>query len=326
MVSVVFLGLMLTMSVVVGLMVSNWFLIVLLMEVGLLTVVFMCFDYKLLSQVSACVKYFLIQSLSSMLLFLIGLLVVFYSELTFLSHMLFVSAMSLKLGVAPLHFWVLPTTRLLPYTLIGIIGSPLKILPLCIFSGYYSFHFAVGDVFWVTTLWLSLYSMLTGMFLGLGATSLREALGASSITHTGWFLLSFQGGSTISYFILYSISLLQLVVFLLSQSSYLISMSLLGLGGLPPFSIFVGKLAVLYSCLSGYLSFGFLIPVVVTSAISLYYYMKFSFLFYLSSHHDGMRFSYPSLLFVGLNMSLGFCVLLFFYGRVGNSFLIYARI
>nr|AFK27962.1 NADH dehydrogenase subunit 2 [Cornu aspersum] len=268
-------------SVMIGCSVTNWFVVVFMMELLLFTVLFMSYEYKLLGQINSCVKYFLVQSVSSLLLLLGGIFCMYLYTMHFFPQSLFLWGLFLKLGVFPLHFWVIPVNKTLTYTLIGVIGSPLKILPLMMMFQYYHFYFSKYSFSSSWFLMLGVMSMVIGMMIGFLAVSLRIMLGASSIAHTGWFLFSIPGYVMVEYFLLYSAGLFLVISSMNFLRSPLSCLSLLCLSGLPPFSVFTGKLMVVYSYMASTNSLVFMILALLTSALSLFYYMKFSLAIYM---------------------------------------------
>nr|UMI33335.1 NADH dehydrogenase subunit 2 [Candidula unifasciata unifasciata] len=270
----------LVLSVLVGLMMSNWFTIILSMELGLFVFIFMCLSYNSLSYARSCFKYFIIQSLSSLLLFLGGLtLFGLYKVDNSLCHIMFHFGFLMKLGGFPMLFWVIPVMLELPYVMIGVMGCPLKVIPLMLYNEYYSMFNTMSSMY--TMGFVSLMTMLFGVWLGLYMKTIRGVLGASSVTHTGWFILSVGSSSLYQYFFLYSVSFLLVLYTLIYNNLFVSSLNILGLAGLPPFSVFVGKMSVIKASFESNISSLFTMLALLVSSISLYYYLKFSFNMYM---------------------------------------------
>nr|ALO81909.1 NADH dehydrogenase subunit 2 [Cernuella virgata] len=259
---------------------SGWIMIILMMELGLFFFVFMCMEYNLLSIARSCLKYFMIQSVSSLLLLVSGLLLFSMLDLpSWLVHLFFLVGVTLKLGAFPMLFWVIPVLGELPFILIGMVGCPLKVLPLMMYSAYYASCNPPVGVNGMN--FISLLTMVSGVWLGLHVKTTRGMLGASSISHTGWFILSTHSASIMKYFMCYAVSLIMVLYYLWGQNSFMGALNLLGLAGLPPFSVFVGKIIVVYTSLRSNISEVFLMLAMLVSAVSLFYYLKFSFSMYL---------------------------------------------
>lgn len=132
---------------------------------------------------SAC-KYYLVQSRSSLLIFSRGFIMSGIdsdSMLDFLCHLILLVGILYKVGLFPLHFWVVPVlrnTRILAcFWLIG----PQKVLSFWLISSMYSYYNKVS-VFLITSIVLT---SAIGVFLGLGKTNVREILSCSSLIETG---------------------------------------------------------------------------------------------------------------------------------------------
>nr|YP_010279283.1 NADH dehydrogenase subunit 2 [Micrarionta opuntia]UKG20833.1 NADH dehydrogenase subunit 2 [Micrarionta opuntia] len=277
-------------SIGVGLMTSQWVMVVLMMELSLFCFIFLCNDYNMLSALNSMIKYFIVQSLGSIMLLLAGLVTVVLLVENYWLHLFTLSGMVLKLGVFPLHFWVIPTVGSLPYEMVFLFGSPLKMLPLMVINKYFSF-FMFNSPFYSALLYLFLMgSMFIGAFLGLVSTSIRTMLGASSITHTGWMLLALKSQTMVEYFMFYSAGLLLVLLGLNSESPMLTAINMLSLGGLPPFSLFTGKMYVLYSSVTCNLPLMVLFLALISAIISLFYYLKFTINFYLKTTRFSVKF------------------------------------
>nr|YP_010622807.1 NADH dehydrogenase subunit 2 [Laeocathaica amdoana]WBF92706.1 NADH dehydrogenase subunit 2 [Laeocathaica amdoana] len=276
--SFMLLILFLNLSLMFGFVVSNWILMVLLMEVTLFTFLFMVFEYNLVAHSSPAIKYFFSQTLGSIMLLLAGLvLMVFLNKGSVLGMYLMLLGMCLKLGVFPMHFWVVPTSMELPYFMLAILGVPMKVLPLILLNNYVD---QVVDInFLYIFMVLGCGSMVMGMMLGLGNTYIRGILGASSVTHSGWFFFGVVSKALVSYFLLYSITLLFVLFSLMFMFYWGSAVGLVALAGLPPFGVFLGKLLVLMSFYQINLPVVFLVPALFSSVFSLIYYLKFSFSF-----------------------------------------------
>nr|YP_009104603.1 NADH dehydrogenase subunit 2 [Camaena cicatricosa]AIS20801.1 NADH dehydrogenase subunit 2 [Camaena cicatricosa] len=263
-------------SMFLGLTVSNYIIMIMLMEVSLFAFIFLVDSNRLPHTMMACIKYFLVQTIGSILLFS-SIMFITYNEQAM--YLLSLPGILLKLGVFPMHFWVLPVNKELSYLLIGVVGSPLKLLPLWYFNNMYTY--IVLSISYLILL-LSTVSMIIGMINGLVSSSIRTMLGASSISHSGWFLLSVLSLDVIAYFLLYTLSFLMVIASLFYSTTWLTTISLLSLSGLPPFSVFMGKLLVIYHLMAFTSTYVYLMVALLSVIASLYYYLKFAFYFYLT--------------------------------------------
>nr|YP_009234193.1 NADH dehydrogenase subunit 2 [Aegista aubryana]AMB49892.1 NADH dehydrogenase subunit 2 [Aegista aubryana] len=275
-----FLTVILLMSLLVGLSTGNSIVMVLSMEISLFTFIFMIYNFKLTIYSSPSVKYFLSQTVGSMVL-LLYILTQDLLETGFFSTSMVLFGLSIKLGIFPLHFWVVPTSVQLPFSMIGVLGIPMKLLPLMML-----FSELQNNILWglsITILYLGLGSMFMGMFLGIKQRSLRGVLGASSVSHTGWLLFALTSMNILMYFSLYALTLICLLWGMSLMDSSVCAISLYALSGLPPFPVFFGKIMVLLTLFNLNFPLHFMVFALLSAVLSLIYYLKFMFIFLLSS-------------------------------------------
>nr|YP_009158067.1 NADH dehydrogenase subunit 2 [Dolicheulota formosensis]AKJ85734.1 NADH dehydrogenase subunit 2 [Dolicheulota formosensis] len=278
-----FLWMIMILSLFCGLTVASPVILILTMEVTLFTFLFMMYSYKLLNYGSTCLKYFVVQSMASlMMLVSCAFNMVYCGGMTVWLVFMMLTGLYLKLGVFPMHFWVISVTEELPYLMLGTLGIPMKILPLNFLWAF--LLTSVGVEYWTYVCMGAIGSMVIGLILGLSMLSIRGVLGASSITHSGWFLLALLSMDIIKYFLLYSMMLSILLWSLNYLNSILVSLSLYGLSGLPPFSIFFGKVLVLSNCFLFQMPLVYVVVALFTSIFSLFYYLKYSFRFYMINY------------------------------------------
>lgn len=238
---------------------------------------------KLTSEAS--IKYFLTQTLAS-ILFILGLLINLTNSGVIWTLFLFLG-LSIKLGAAPFHSWLLTVAESCSWVLLLILLTIQKINPLLIvwFSGRHTNNFNILLIF---------ISVLVGGFIGLIQTSSRLVLTFSSINHLGWLLssLMFNLWLGVVYFSIYFLVLIPVVNFFQKKNVHhinqlpslntgrlrlgLLLIRLISLGGLPPFLGFLPKWVVLQSLVSS----GYFIQALVMVFISLftlYYYLRLTF-------------------------------------------------
>nr|YP_009159100.1 NADH dehydrogenase subunit 2 [Aegista diversifamilia]AKP55337.1 NADH dehydrogenase subunit 2 [Aegista diversifamilia] len=280
MVNMFMLSISLMMTMLVGLSTGNSIVLVLSMEVSLFCFIFMIYNYKLITYSSPSVKYFLVQTVGSMVL-LLYILTHDLLQYGFFNTGMLLFGLSIKLGIFPLHFWVVPTTSELSFSMIGVLGIPMKVLPLALL--FSELQNNLINQLSTIAMYMGLGSMFMGMFLGVKNKSLRGVLGASSVSHTGWLLYAMTSMNILMYFMLYSLTLVCFLWGVSSMDSGVASLSLYAMAGLPPFPIFFGKLLVLLSLYKLNFPPHFLIFALLSAVLSLIYYLKFMFTFYLSS-------------------------------------------
>nr|YP_009113897.1 NADH dehydrogenase subunit 2 [Gastrocopta cristata]AGC52862.1 NADH dehydrogenase subunit 2 [Gastrocopta cristata] len=279
---IVFLGPLISLST------SNWLLVWGGMELSLISLLPILNLAKSSIPVESAMKYFLVQASASAVILITGLNIYMLEGSEYLILILFILGLILKLGVVPLHFWVIPVVKGLKYIHMAFLLGPLKIVPLMLLMT----NMNLDSSIFLFLLVSSIGTVLLGALLGNNMSSIRMMLGASSISHSGWFLMGGLVGFMWIYFSIYMISLYVVLYYLkvYPSDNYLVSIFLFSLSGLPPFLMFPAKMMVLYSLLSMGLSpivFSFFI---ISAIVSLNFYMKFSFSFVLSSSENQKNF------------------------------------
>nr|YP_010166582.1 NADH dehydrogenase subunit 2 [Hydrocolus stagnalis]QRV62673.1 NADH dehydrogenase subunit 2 [Hydrocolus stagnalis] len=238
-------------------------------------------------------KYFLIQALaSSILLFSI---IMTMSQSKMINEMFFFnktlmmmmnSAILLKLGAAPFHFWFPEIIEGLNWINSLILMTWQKIAPMMILS----YTMKLNNYIYM----IIILSTLIGSIGGLNQISLRKILAYSSINHIGWMLTSFIMNEItwIIYFMIYSFISISIIfifnkfnIFMLNQLfmmmnnmymiKYFMLMNLLSLGGLPPFLGFLPKWIIIQNLsLNNPMLILFMI---MMTLITLFFYLRISY-------------------------------------------------
>jgi NADH:ubiquinone oxidoreductase subunit 2 (subunit N) len=252
---------------------DNWFRAWLGFELSLLTFLPLFVGRSLI--VESLVKYFLIQAGGSRIFalsFLLPTIDINYFLLTF--------RMCLKLGIFPFYNWVpLIIVNLTWYGCI-LLATIQKLGPLFILcnNGHLCYYFLI---------FFAVISILIGGLLGYNQTYMRPLIAYSSIRHTGWLAISLL--YRFNLFIVYLATYYLLVIILFSiftilkvnkvvtrahSNTYIgvTNILILALSGLPPFSLFYLKAAIIYYLCNAY----YFIPLVLLGSIlSIYYYLNF---------------------------------------------------
>lgn len=280
------------------------------LEVNLLSFIPLIANKNIISS-EAALKYFLTQALASIFLFTailfysFSLKTYFYIEAYPLSiETLFWSALLVKLGAAPFHFWLPEVIEGLTWVNNALLITWQKFAPLVLLS-----YSLVGSIFAHSVIILC---TIIGALGGLNQTSLRKVIAYSSINHIGWMLagLLVRNKFWIIYFLFYcflSLSILCILdqlqltqtkqLFIISDSNnfnkiFLFS-NFLSLGGLPPFVGFFPKWLIIQGLSSqgAYILGGTL---VVFTLIVLFYYLRVFFpAILITNTHNKWGFSQP---------------------------------
>ena len=221
------------------------------------------------------IKYFLIQIINSFML-IIRFLLRFKGFLFFFFFLIY------KIGRAPFYQWVIYIVKKIDWISIFYLLSVVKFIPIILLIILYLRNESIR--FYI------ILNCIVGCLGGIGQICLRSLISYSSINHLRWFLscIFISSFIWIKYFIIYLSIFLNLVIFLfiknivfLSQIInfnyfyFIIIILLLTLRGLPPFFIFLMKFLILNFLLKIRFFFFFLF-LIISSFISLFYYIRFS--------------------------------------------------
>nr|ADF55234.1 NADH dehydrogenase subunit 2 [Trachylepis punctulata] len=205
-------------------------------------------------------------------------------------------ALSMKLGLAPLHFWLPEVLQGTTMNTALIIVTWQKLAPL---SLMFMVHNSISPT---TMLILGVISTLTGGWGGLNQTQTRKIMAFSSIAHLGWMagILTLNQNILLLNLSLYIIMTTPTFLMLKYSSSKTIKdlttmwttspqmaaplmMLLMSLGGLPPLTGFMPKWLILQELTTHELA-----PIATIMAISallsLFFYLRLSYTATLTMH------------------------------------------
>lgn len=262
------------------------------LEINLISFIPLMSNVKNIYNTEASLKYFIVQVLASAtLLFIVVMKTLtedlFTFEINPYTPIIICTPLLLKSGAAPLHWWFPGVIEGLRWENCALLITVQKAAPIILISYLIEIN--------VFTLRIILISTFVGAIGGLNQTSIRKILTYSSINHTGWILIALTTRESlwIVYFIIYSTLTLTVVstiklsgVSFINQTiitnkettltKFIIFTSLLSLGGLPPFLGFLPKWIVIQAIITNNIA-PLATIVVVTSLITLYYYLKISY-------------------------------------------------
>nr|YP_220564.1 NADH dehydrogenase subunit 2 [Mus musculus molossinus]AAT74374.1 NADH dehydrogenase subunit 2 [Mus musculus molossinus]BBA31724.1 NADH dehydrogenase subunit 2 [Mus musculus]BEK71891.1 NADH dehydrogenase subunit 2 [Mus musculus] len=251
----IFLGPMITMSS------TNLMLMWVGLEFSLLAIIPMLINKKNPRSTEAATKYFVTQATASMIILLAIVLNykqlgtwMFQQQTNSLILNMTLMALSMKLGLAPFHFWLPEVTQGIPLHMGLILLTWQKIAPLSILIQIYPLLNST------IILMLAITSIFMGAWGGLNQTQMRKIMAYSSIAHMGWMLaiLPYNPSLTLLNLMIYIILTVPMFMALMLNSSMtinsisllwnktpamltVISLMLLSLGGLPPLTGFLPK-------------------------------------------------------------------------------------
>nr|AGM75612.1 NADH dehydrogenase subunit 2 [Moxostoma mascotae] len=272
---------------------SHWLLAWMGLEVNTLAILPLMAQHHHPRAVEATTKYFLTQATAAaMVLFasttnawLVG-----EWDINSLSHPLAttmaITALALKIGLAPVHFWMPEVLQGLDLTTGLILSTWQKLAPLVLIIQVAP---AVDPM--LLTL-LGLASTLVGGWGGLNQTQLRKILAYSSIAHMGWMIIILQYSPQLTLLALGTYIFMTSAAFLtlkLSSATKINALTmawsknpvlgattalvLLSLGGLPPLTGFMPKWLILQELTKQDLPLTATI-MALAALLSLYFYLR----------------------------------------------------
>nr|QRW41562.1 NADH dehydrogenase subunit 2 [Polystictus pectoralis] len=246
--------------------------------------------------IEASTKYFLTQAAASTLLLFSSMSNAWFTgqwDITQLTHpmscILLTTAISMKLGLVPFHFWfpeVLQGSSLMTSLLLATI---MKFPPtILLFLTSPSLNPTLLSA-------MAIASAALGGWMGLNQTQVRKILAFSSISHLGWMtiVLIYNPKLTLITFYLYSLTTAAIFFALKSTNTMKLStlmtawsktptltatlmLALLSLAGLPPLTGFLPKWLIIQELTKQELTAAATI-IALLSLLSLFFYLRLAY-------------------------------------------------
>lgn len=268
---------------------TNWLFIWCGIEINLLSFIPLIISSNKFQEQEAATKYFLIQALGSRLILITSSSLWINRSIPEPSYIL-ISALLLKLGIAPCHFWFPSVISSISWLNCLILSTWQKLGPLIIMS-FALQSSCLSKIFII----ISSINSIIGGLIGLNQRKIKSIIAFSSITHIGWItsiLITYNPLSTILYFTIYSILLIPMFLFILlisvntqpqlqkASNSYkhiniIIPIMILSIRGIPPLRGFFPKLLTIYTLIPDYITI--LIIILIGAIINIFFYLNLSF-------------------------------------------------
>nr|ARX96759.1 NADH dehydrogenase subunit 2 [Calothorax pulcher] len=246
--------------------------------------------------IEAAIKYFLVQAAASTLLLFSSMINAWHTgqwDITQLNHptssLLLTTAIAMKLGLVPFHFWFPEVLQGSPLTTAMLLSTVMKFPPMTIlFLTSHSLNPTLLTA-------MALASAALGGWMGLNQTQTRKILAFSSISHLGWMtiILTYSPKLTLMTFYLYSIMTGAIFLTLNTTKSLKLStmmtswtktpvlnttlmMTLLSLAGLPPLTGFLPKWLIIQELSKQEMATSATI-IAILSLLSLFFYLRLAY-------------------------------------------------
>nr|QWY24079.1 NADH dehydrogenase subunit 2 [Equus sp.] len=288
------------MTVLLGTMIvmmsSHWLMIWIGFEMNLLAIIPILMKKYNPRTMEASTKYFLTQATASMLLMMAIIINLMHSGQWTITKVfnptasiIMTSALAMKLGLAPFHFWVPEVTQGISLTSGLILLTWQKLAPMSIL---YQISPSINLNILLT---MAVLSILVGGWGGLNQTQLRKIMAYSSIAHMGWMtaVLAYNPTLTMLNMLIYiMMTLTMFMLFIHSSSTTTLSLShtwnktpltttlilitLLSMGGLPPLSGFMPKWMIIQELTK---NSSIILPTLmaIMALLNLYFYMRLTY-------------------------------------------------
>nr|QKX65192.1 NADH dehydrogenase subunit 2 [Pseudogobio guilinensis] len=272
---------------------SHWLLAWMGLEINTLAIVPLMAQHHHPRAVEATTKYFLTQATAAaMILFASTTNAWITGEWDMnnmsnpISSTMVIIALALKIGLAPMHFWMPEVLQGLDLLTGLILSTWQKLAPLALIIQTAQ----AIDPLLLTS--LGLLSTLTGGWGGLNQTQLRKILAYSSIAHMGWMIIVLQYAPQLTLLALGTYIFMTSAAFLTLKASAATKINtlamtwskspiltattalvLLSLGGLPPLTGFMPKWLILQELTKQNLPITATI-MALAALLSLYFYLR----------------------------------------------------
>nr|BAI77210.1 NADH dehydrogenase subunit 2 [Bertella idiomorpha] len=274
---------------------SHWLLAWMGIEMNTLAILPLMTRYHHPRAIEATTKYFLTQAAAAAMLLFASSTNAWLTgqwDIQQMSHPLpttmAITALALKLGLAPLHSWLPEVLQGLDLLTRLFLSTWQKLAPFALILQLPPSNPTVLVA-------LGLTSTLIGGWGGLNQTQLRKILAYSSIAHLGWMILVLQFSPSLTFlalFIYVAMTSSTFLVFELTNSTNINALAtswakapaimtitpliLLSLGGLPPLTGFMPKWLILQELTKQGLALTATLAA-LSALLSLYFYLRLSY-------------------------------------------------
>nr|ANA77549.1 NADH dehydrogenase subunit 2 [Bleda syndactylus] len=246
--------------------------------------------------IEAATKYFLTQATASALLLFSSMNNAWHTgqwDIAQLTHpvscLILTSAIAMKLGLVPFHFWFPEVLQGAPLTTGLLLSTVMKLPPVTLlFMTSHSLNPTVLTC-------MAILSTALGGWMGLNQTQIRKILAFSSISHLGWMtiIISYSPKLTLLNFYIYvlmttavfltlnTIKTLKLPTLMTTWTktpplSAMLFLTLLSLAGLPPLTGFLPKWLIIQELTKQNMAPA-AIAISLLSLLGLFFYLRLAY-------------------------------------------------
>nr|AML26344.1 NADH dehydrogenase subunit 2 [Hydrophilidae sp. BMNH 1274343] len=278
----------LIMSTLITISSQSWLGMWIGLEINLLSFIPLMNEKKNMMSTESSIKYFIIQALASTVILMSIILNsnIIPNLISESIYLILNSALFMKMGAAPFHFWFPEMIEGLSWMNSLILLTWQKLAPMVIFN------YKINSILSVSVI---ISCMLISGLMGINQISIRKIMAYSSINHIGWMLSSMLFNQTIwlIYFLIYSIMSLNIIIvlkkfnlFYLKQlflhmktnktMNFFFICNFLSLGGLPPFIGFFPKWITIQTLIMNN-ALSLTLLMVILTLLTLFIYTRITF-------------------------------------------------
>nr|UOK09800.1 NADH dehydrogenase subunit 2 [Ixodes confusus]UOK09813.1 NADH dehydrogenase subunit 2 [Ixodes confusus]UOK09839.1 NADH dehydrogenase subunit 2 [Ixodes confusus] len=296
------------MSIIMSFSTNSWFSFWISMEINMMVFIPLMNSKNFLS-CNSMINYFIIQSLSSSMFLISSIL--YFTFFSKIFMVIIILTILIKMASAPFHIWFPQISENITMKSFFLLSTFQKMIPLQILSNFNN---------QMLTFFI-IMSAIVGTLGGFNQTSLRKILAFSSISHLSWMmtLILLNQYYWILYFLLYSMIILKIVIYLkinfinkinnintkmmTNPNKFQLFSTFLSLAGLPPFLGFFMKMLSILIIIN---KMPYILFILIPSSLgNMYFYTRIMFpmiMLYNSLMKNFNKFSLKTLLFFFLNI------------------------
>nr|ATD83213.1 NADH dehydrogenase subunit 2 [Meiglyptes tukki] len=246
--------------------------------------------------IEAAIKYFLVQAAASASILFSSMINAWTSgqwDITQLTNttscLLLTTAIAMKLGLTPFHFWFPEVLQGSPLTTALLLSTAMKLPPIAILL------LTSNSLNPLLLTLMAIMSTALGGWMGLNQTQIRKILAFSSISHLGWMtaIIIYAPELTLLTFLLYTLLTSSIFLSLNTSNTTKLStlmsawtktpmlnatlmLTLLSLAGLPPFTGFLPKWLIIQELTKQEMTTTAL-TIALLSLLNLFFYLRLTY-------------------------------------------------
>ena len=242
--------------------------------------------------------------------------------LTYVALGLLLFGFAFKVSAVPFHMWTPDAYEGAPAVVTAFMSAAVKAAAFAAFVRVFMSAFGGLQPQWEPVIWmLSAASMILGAVAGVVQRNVRRMLAYSSVAHAGYLLMAMAAGNEMGkgailfYLLTYaltSVGAFGITALVATRDranddlgdyaglatrqpllAFLLTIFLLSLGGFPPTAGFIGKWYLFSAAVSAG-DYGLAIIGVLTSVVSVFFYLRVVVMMYMSDHPSRAPVTVPS--------------------------------